>query len=200
MERASGIDDGGTEAERRGHPIDGRPRSRPAEREAVSVGDGHDTRGYECDGDTWTMAALAHASILITLVSAFAGGVGALLGLVIPLVIYLSHRARSRTIAFQALQALVYQGAGVLAYVGLALVLALIVAGLWIIVGLLSAVVVGFLLMPAAVLTTGLMVVVLLLAPLAWLGYGLYAAYQVYQGGHFRYLFIGDWIERRASL
>jgi len=149
-------------------------------------------------GADWTVAALAHASILLTMVSAFAGGVGALIGLVVPLVLYLSYRERSRFVAFHALQALVYQGVGVLAYLAIAAALALVVTAVWVITGLLSAVAIGFLLMPAALLITGLIVIVLLIAPLAWVVYGLYAAYQVYQGGAFRYWLVSDWLEREV--
>jgi hypothetical protein len=145
------------------------------------------------------VAALAHASILLTLLLAFAGGVGAFIGLVVPLVIYLSYRERSRFIALHALQALVYQGAGVLVYLVLVIVLALVVTVSWVVSGLLSAVLVGLLLMPIALLLTVLMVVVLLGAPLAWIAYGLYAAYQVYQGSDFRYWLLGEWVEREMT-
>jgi len=150
--------------------------------------------------EDWTIAALAHATILLTLLLAFAGGVGAFIGLVIPLVIYLSYRERSRFIAFHALQALVYQGAGVLIYLVLVIVLALVVTVSWIVSGLLSAVIIGFLLMPIALLLTLLMVIALLAAPLAWVAYGLYAAYEVYQGNRFRYWLVGEWVEREVTL
>jgi hypothetical protein len=39
------------------------------------------------------------------------------------------------------------------------------------------------------------MVVLLLGAPLLWVGYALYAAYQVYQGEDFRYWLLGEWLE-----
>ncbi len=158
------------------------------------------TGGGTSPPDAWTIAALSHASILLTLLLAFAGGVGAIVGLVVPLVIYLSYRDRSRFVTFQALQALVYQGAGVLIYLVLVVVMALIVTAAWTISGLLSVVVIGFLLMPFALLLTLLMVIVLLGAPLAWVAYGLYAAYQVYQGAPFRYWLLGEWVEREVSL
>jgi hypothetical protein len=145
--------------------------------------------------DEWTTASLAHASILLTLVLGFAGGVGALLGLVIPLVIYLSYRERSRFIAFHALQSLIYQGVGILVY---ALVVAVTVAAVtvtWTISGLLSVVVIGFLLMPVALVATVLMVMLLLGLPLVWVGYGLYAAYRIYEGYSFRYWLLGEWVE-----
>jgi uncharacterized Tic20 family protein len=154
-----------------------------------------DTVDQSSPTQEWTIAALAHASILLTVILAFAGGVGSLLGLAVPLVIYLSYRERSRFITFHALQSLVYQGAGVLIYVVLAAVSAAVVAAAWTISGLLSAVVIGLLLMPFALVITILMVVLLLGAPLLWVGYALYAAYQVYQGEDFRYWLLGEWLE-----
>lgn len=150
--------------------------------------------------DVWTIAALAHASVLLTLVLASAGGVGALVGLVVPLVIYLSYRERSRFVAFHALQALIYQGAGILIYLALVVILVLAVTVAWTISGLLSVVVVGLLLMPLALVITALMLVVLLGAPLVWLAYALYAAYQVYQGSNFRYWLIGEWVEGEVKI
>jgi uncharacterized Tic20 family protein len=146
----------------------------------------------------WTTAALAHAGILLTLLLAFAGGVGALAGLAVPLVIYLSYRERSRFITLHALQSLVYQGAGMLIYVLLAAVSAASVVATWTISGLLSAVVIGLLLMPVALVVTILMVILLVGAPLLWVGYGLYAAYRVYQGEDFRYWLLGEWLEREV--
>ena len=150
--------------------------------------------------NAWTIAALAHASIVLTLLLAFAGGVGALVGLVIPLVIYLSYRECSRFITLHALQALVYQGTGILIYLVLAIVLALIVTLAWTVSGLLSVVAIGVLMMPFALLVTALMVIVLLGAPLAWVAYGLYAAYQVYQGNDLRYWLLGEWVEREVKV
>jgi len=36
-------------------------------------------------------------------------------------------------------------------------------------------------------------------APFAWLGYGLYGAYQVYQGRNYRYWLIGEWLEQEVK-
>jgi len=175
--------------------------------EAATKGEGVVEKKKHGDGSrggepthAWTTAALAHASALLTLALAFAGGVGALIGLVVPLVIYLSHRESSRFIAFHALQALVYQGVGILAYLGLVIVSALIITAAWTISGMLSAVVIGFLLMPLALLATVVVGIVLVSAPLAWVGYGLYAAYEVYQGNRFRYRLLGEWVEREVVL
>ncbi len=161
-----------------------------------TAGTTSDHRQEPPGADEWTTAALAHASVLVTLILAFAGGVGALVGLLVPLVIYISYRDRSRFVALHALQSLAYQSLGIVAYGVLAAALAATVTLAWVISGLLSVVVVGLLLMPVALLATALMVLLLLGVPLVWAGYGLYAAYHVYERGSFRYLLIGDWIER----
>jgi uncharacterized Tic20 family protein len=149
--------------------------------------------------DEWTAAALTHASVLLTLILAMAGGVGVLVGPAVPLLMYLGYRAKSRFVAFHALQAFVYQVIGMLLYAVLVAVLAVWVAIAWTVSGLLSAVLVGLLLMPFALLLTLLMASLLVGIPLAWLGYGLYAAYQVYQGRDFHYRSIGEWLEREVK-
>ena len=59
-----------------------------------------------------------------------------------------------------------------------------------------SLVVVGLLLMPLALSLT----LVLLATIIAWFVYGLYAAYQVYQGNDFRYWLIGERLEEEVTL
>ncbi len=154
----------------------------------------------EVPTDEWTAAALAHASALLTLVLGLAGGVGALVGPVVPLVMYWGYRDKSRFVAFQALQSFFYQVIGVLLYAILVAILAVWVAIAWTVSGLLSAFLIGLLLIPFALLLTLLMVLLLVCIPFAWLGYGLYGAYQVYQGYDFRYWLIGDWVEREVRL
>jgi len=149
--------------------------------------------------DEWTAAALAHASVLLTLILGVAGGVGAPVGLAVPLVMYFGYREKSRFVALHALQSFVYQVAGLLAYIVLVTVLVVWVVMAWTVSGLLSAVLVGLLMMPFAALLTALVVLVLVCAPFAWLGYGLYAAYQVYQGRDFRCWLIGEWLEREVK-
>lgn len=149
--------------------------------------------------DEWTAAALVHASVLLTLILGIAGGVGTPVGLAVPLVMYFGYREKSRFVAFHALQSFVYQIVGVLVYAVVAAVLAVWVAMAWTVSGLLSAVLVGFLLMPFALLLTLLMVLLLVCVPFVWLGYGLYAAYQIYQGCNFRYWLIGEWLEREVK-
>jgi hypothetical protein len=161
---------------------------------------GADARATPVPVDEWTVASLAHASALLTLILGMAGGIGALVGPAVPLAMFFGYRDKSRFIAFHALQSFVYQAVAVLLYVILAAGLAVWVATAWTVSGLLSAVLVGFLLMPFALLLTLLMILLLLCIPVVWLGYGLYAAYQVYQGSDFRYELIGKWLEREVKL
>jgi uncharacterized Tic20 family protein len=147
----------------------------------------------------WTVAALAHATVLLTLVLGVAGGIGALIGPAVALTIYLGYREKSRFAAFHALQSFAYQVAGVLLYLVFTAVMVVWIVIAWVMTGLLSAVVVGFLMMPFALLMTLLVVLLLICIPIIWLGYGLYASYQVYQGRDFRYRWIGEWVEREVK-
>jgi len=69
--------------------------------------------------DERTMAALAHGSILLGILTS---GIG---GIVAALVIWLTQRDKSRYVAFQALQATIYQLVGIIVFGALALCWAL---------------------------------------------------------------------------
>jgi uncharacterized Tic20 family protein len=142
--------------------------------------------------DEWTTASLAHASILLTATLGSVGGIGLPVGLAVPLVMYLGYRKQSRFVAFHALQAFVYQLVGAL----IVAVSGVLVGAAWTVSGTLAAVLVGFAMMPFAAALT-LMLVGL---AIAWLAYGLYAAYHVYQGRDLRYWLIGEILEREVKL
>jgi uncharacterized Tic20 family protein len=89
------------------------------------------------------------------------------------LIVWLMYKDRSRRVGFHALQALWYQ----LAW------LVILVVG-WFVTFILSFVLIGLLLIP-----------VMLLASLAPLVHGCYAAYKVSQGVDYRYPFIADKID-----
>ncbi|HMN60350.1 MAG TPA: DUF4870 domain-containing protein [Anaerolinea sp.] len=127
---------------------------------------------YEPTSDEKTWATLAHLSVLVNL---FTG----VLGPVIALVIYLSHKDKSRYVAYQALQSLLLQ---LIVWVGGG---ALIAVG-WIVTSLLIVVVIGLCLVPFAILLSFLPVI----APV----YGVVAAVKTSQGEDFRYWLIGDWV------
>src|SRR3712207_541326 len=118
--------------------------------------------------DERTWSALAHLSIFLNLVTGFLGPVAAL-------GVWLVYRDRSSKVAFQALQSMWYQIAW----------LVILVAG-WTVTGILTIVLIGFLLMPAMALIS--------IVPFV---HGAYAAYRVNRDGEYRYPFIADMIERR---
>jgi uncharacterized Tic20 family protein len=118
---------------------------------------------------TWAM--VSHLSILANLVTGF-------LGPVIPLVVYLAFKDRSRYVAYQSMQAFIFQ---LIAWVGAGL-LAVIA---WTIGGVLAVILIGCLIMPLALLLS--------IIPLAALVYGVIGAIQTDQGQNFKYWLVGDW-------
>jgi uncharacterized Tic20 family protein len=115
---------------------------------------------------------LAHLSILLNLITGF-------LGIVVALIIYLVYKNRSNYVAYQSMQAFIFQliwwfGGGLL--IGLA----------WAITGALSIVLVGLVLIPLACLLS--------LIPIAALVYGIVGAVQTNSGQDFKYWLIGDWV------
>jgi uncharacterized Tic20 family protein len=150
--------------------------------------------------DEMTMAALAHASVVLTCVIALgSGGLGFLLGVLVPLLIWLAYKEKSTYVSFQALQATVFQAVSILMMVMvLAVSIILIVAG-WTVSGALTAILIGLCLMPFAALITVVFALVVLILPFAQLGYGLYAAYETYRGRDFRYWLIGEVLEKEMA-
>jgi len=150
--------------------------------------------------DERTMAALAHASVVLTFILALgSGGLGGLLGILVPLLIWLTYKEKSAYVSFQALQATVFQAVSILLMVVvLAVSIILIVLG-WTISGALTAVLIGLCLMPFALLITVVLALLVLILPLAQLGYGLYAAYETYQGRDFRYWLVGENLEKEMA-
>ncbi|MCL4561342.1 MAG: DUF4870 domain-containing protein [Chloroflexi bacterium] len=128
------------------------------------------------DERTWAM--LSHLSILLNLATGFLGTVAAL-------VIYIVFKDRSHYVGYQSLQAFWFQ---VVAWIGGG-----IVAGiLWTIGGILSAICIGVLIFPLAILFS--------LLPVAALVYGVVGAIQTSQGGDFRYWLVGDWVRGTLSI
>jgi uncharacterized Tic20 family protein len=118
------------------------------------------------DERTWSI--LAHLSMFLNLVTGFLGPVAAL-------VIWLVYRDRSARIAFHALESMWYQ-------IGWLVILAV---G-WTITGLLTLVLIGFVLFPVMALVS--------VVPFVHAGY---AAYRVNQGEAYRYLFAADLVDKR---
>ena len=124
----------------------------------------------ESEERQWAM--FAHLGVLVNLVSG-------LLGPIVPLIIYMIYKDRSRYVAYQSLQALVFQlvwwvGGGILAGIT------------WAVSGALSAVLIGLLCMPLACIFS--------LMPVVALGYGIYGGIESSQGKDFKYWLVGDWV------
>lgn len=127
------------------------------------------------DERTWAM--LAHLSVLLNLVTG-------VFGPAVPLVIYFVFKDRSRYLAYQSLQAFVFQ---LLWWIGGGAV----IATTWIITGILSIFLVGLLCLPIAILISFLPILVLI--------YGVIAGIRTSQGEDFKYWLIGDWMRGTLS-
>lgn len=123
----------------------------------------------------WAM--LAHLSILLNLFTGFLGPITAL-------IIYLVFRDRSRYVAYQSMQAFVFQlvffvGAGALAAVA------------WIGSLALSIIIIGICCIPFALLLS--------VIPMVAVVYGVIGGIQTAQGDDFRYWLVGDWVRGEAG-
>jgi uncharacterized Tic20 family protein len=106
-------------------------------------------------------------------------------GPLIALVIYLIFRERSRYVAYQSLQSLVFQ---LIVWVGGGLITGVV----WTVVGILSAVIIGILCIPIACLVS--------IIPLVALVYGVVGAVETSQGKDFQYWLIGEWVRGTLSV
>lgn len=142
-------------------------------------------------------AAVAHASILITLLLGLVtGGIAVILGPIIPGLIWYAHRNKSAYVVEQARQATIFQLAGIVALLALATVGAILIAVGWVVSAILVVLVVGLLLLPLMLFVTLLWVMVIVALPIAQVIYGCYAAIDAYNGRPFRYWWIADLIDR----
>ncbi len=133
--------------------------------------------------DERTMAALAHGSILLSLVT------GGLAGLLVALIVWLVYRDRSRWVAQQAFQALIYQAlVTILTYV-----LTATTGIAFMVSGILTAILIGLCMFPFAALIAVLTALFALAATI----YGLYGAWETYQGRDFQYWWVSDLIREK---
>jgi uncharacterized Tic20 family protein len=123
-------------------------------------------------GEERTWAMLAHLSVLVNL---FTG----ILGPVVALIIYLMFANRSKYVAYHAMQSFLFQ---LVVWYGIGV--------MWGVVGFLSLLVVGLILLPFACLLTPLLLIGMALAPI----YGIIGGVQTSQGRDFQYLWIGSWV------
>jgi hypothetical protein len=122
----------------------------------------------------WAM--LAHLSILLNLFTGF-------LGPVFAFIIYLVYKDKSRYVAYQSLQATIFQ---LVVWIGVWLV----IGAMWLVTGGLSLIGIGLLCIPFTCLGS----IFLLFVPIASLVYGVIAAVKCSNGEDFRYWLVGDWV------
>jgi uncharacterized protein len=144
-----------------------------------------------------TWAAVAHGSVLLTILLAVAsGGMVAILGPIVPAIIWYVYRDKSKYVAEQARQATIFQLAGFVALLALAIAGAILVAVGWTVSAVLVVVLIGLILLPVMLIVTLLWVVAVVALPIAQVVYGCYAALEAYNGRPFRYCWIADLIDR----
>ncbi len=144
-----------------------------------------------------TWAALAHASILVTVVlGLLTGGITVLLGPIIPAIIWYVYRGKSAYVVDQARQATIFQVAGIVAILALATLGAVLIAIGWAASALLLLVLVGLILMPVMLVVTLVWAIAIVGLPIAQVIYGCYAALETNNGRPFRYRWIADLIDR----
>jgi uncharacterized Tic20 family protein len=137
--------------------------------------------------DERVMAAIAHATIIF-----------AAAGLLGPLVIWGTQREKSQFLAFQALQAAVYQFVLILGalLVGVLYVCSFFVVPLLAIVSIPAGEGAAVCLPVLGMSCSFGILFLIMLGWLAYVGYGLFAAVSVLQGKDFRYVYLGPWLER----
>ena len=147
--------------------------------------------------DEMTWAALAHASILVTLAIGLAtGGLGAIVGVAIPAIIWVAYRGKSAYVVDQARQATIFQLAGIVGLLVLAVGGAILLTVAWVASALLVLVLVGLVLLPVVLIVTLLWVVAILALPIVQVVYGCYAAVEAYNGRTFRYRWVADLMDQ----
>src|ERR671921_120445 len=138
-----------------------------ADKQNYGVLEGHDQRAVSAQEErTWSV--LSHLSMFLNLFTGFLGPVAAL-------IIWLVYKDRSREVAFHALQSMWYQlGWLVILAVG------------WTVTGLLTMILVGFLLIPVMAVVS--------VVPFV---HAAYAAYRVSRGDEYRYPVAADLTDGR---
>ena len=146
-------------------------------------------------------AALAHLTAVLTLIiAASTAGLGHIVGLLVPLAIYIYFSNRSRYVAYHALQATVFQAVAGILYVLAASLAGAMIALAWTVSGMLAVVLVGIALMPAALALTLVAGVELVGLPALALFYSAYGAYLIYKGQEFDYPVLGALVARSVGL
>jgi uncharacterized Tic20 family protein len=138
-------------------------------------------------------AAAAHGSALLTIALLLTtGGIGSILSVFIPFVIYLIYRNKSEYVAHHALQSFAAQGLTLIGSIGAIIVTwtAFIVLSI-----VLAITIVGLLaIVPLALVAVGITLAALML-PLALVIFSMIAAVDAWSGENYVYPWMGEWVE-----
>ncbi len=149
----------------------------------------------EVTSEERTWAALAHASTILTLLVSFGtAGVGGLLFVFVPFVIYLSYRDKSEYVAYHAAQAFALQVVGTLGFFLLVLASVLVIVVAWVVTAVLIVILIGLLLIPVALLITIVLVLLVVAFPFALGGFSIVATIETSAGKDYRYPYLGQWV------
>jgi uncharacterized Tic20 family protein len=133
--------------------------------------------------DERTTAGMAHGSAILNFFTGIGGPIAAL-------IIWLTQKDKSPWVGFQALQSLIFQT--------IVMVIAIVVVGgVWVVGFGISFLSLGL----GAILAVPVMILFFFAGYIlvgAGVFYSLYGAYQVYQGKEFYYLWIGEWLKKKA--
>lgn len=142
-------------------------------------------------------AALAHASLLVTLLATpFSVGTLTLFLIFVPLIIYFAYRERSDFVAYHALQGFAMQVLATIGWVAIGVAVTILLGILIAISGILSFVLVGI---PFLLLSIVVLVLFWIIWPFIPIGLGIYslmAAWETYHGRNFRYAKVADWVDK----
>lgn len=137
------------------------------------------------DKNDQIMAALAHLSIMLPM-----------MGVIAPIVIWVTQKDKSQVVAFQALQAVIYQ---LLLFLGYLVGMGLYMCSIFTVAFTGSLVTDSSDLDPFALLgvfSPFIIMGLLMLFGAVYILYGIYASIRVFQGKDFRYVIIGRKLEK----
>lgn len=143
-----------------------------------------------------TAAALTHASTLLTLLVGLpTAGIGGVIFVFLPYLVYLSYREKSGFVAFHAAQAFALQIVLTIGGFLALLVGVLIIVLAWVLTGVLSLILVGLILIPVALLLTLAIIAIWIGSPFVLGAFSFVGAIETAQGRDYHYPYLGQWVE-----
>lgn len=154
-------------------------------------------RVSEVTSEERTWAALAHASMLVTLALSIPTlGVGGLLTVWLPLAIYAVYKDKSDFVAFHAMQAFLLQLISSIGFLIFIIVGSVALIFAWVLSAVLVVILIGLLLLILCAVLTGLFSVAVVIYPFVVGIFSMVATIQAAGGADYSYPYVGRWAER----